>query len=157
MKVKSNIRTGLIFLFLVVFLAACGAKTYSSLSESVSKTADGLAIEGYDAVAYQTIESASKGNPQYEFVWNGAKWLFISKENQERFASDPEKYAPQYGGYCAWSVSQDKVMKADPQVWKIVDGKLYLIQNKMVKEVWEKSEPEFIKKSNENWSEMNSK
>lgn len=152
---KSTIRPRLIFFFLAVLLAACGAKTYHSLSESVSKTADGLAIEGYDAVAYQTAESAFRGNPQYEFVWKGAKWLFVSKENQERFESDPEKYAPQYGGYCAWSVSRNEVMKADPQVWKIVDGKLYLIQSNMVKEVWEKSQPELIKKSNENWIKMN--
>lgn len=155
MKIKSDIRSHLILFFSVVLLAACGTKTYESFSEAVSKNTDGLAIEGYDAVAYQTAENALRGNPQYEFIWNGAKWLFVSRENQERFASDPEKYAPQYGGYCAWSVSQDKVMKADPEVWKIVDGKLYLIQSNMVKEVWEKSEPELIEKSNENWIKMN--
>lgn len=155
MKIKSNTRAGIIIFFLVVFMAACGTKNFNSLSESISKTADGLAIEGYDAVAYRTAEKAFKGNQQYEFVWKGAKWLFVSKENQERFASDPEKYAPQYGGYCAWSVSEDKVMMADPQVWKVVDGKLYLIQSNMVKEVWEKSQPELIKKSNDNWIKMN--
>lgn len=155
MKTKSNIHSRLIVFLLIALLAACEAKTFNSLSESVSKTADGLAIEGYDAVAYQTAESAFKGSQQYEFVWKGAKWLFVSKENQERFAAAPENYAPQYGGFCAWSVSQDKVMKADPQVWKIVDGKLYLIQNEMVKEVWEKSQPDLVKKSNENWIKMN--
>jgi YHS domain-containing protein len=154
---KSDFRTFLIIFSFAVFLAGCGTESFNSLSESVSKTADGLAIEGYDAVAYQTAENAFKGSQQYEYVWKGAKWLFVSKENQERFASDPETFAPQYGGYCAWSVSQDKVMKADPQVWKIVDGKLYLIQNEKVKEVWEKSQPELIKKSNENWQRMKQK
>jgi len=145
----------LIFFFLMALLSACGTKSIHSLPESISKTVDNLAIEGYDAVAYQTAEHAFKGNSQYEFYWNGAKWLFVSKENQERFASDPDRYAPQYGGYCAWSVSEDKVMKADPSVWKVVDGKLYLIQSDMVREIWEKSQPELIKKSNENWIKMN--
>jgi YHS domain-containing protein len=157
MKIKSNIRTCFIILFTTAFLAACGTQTFNSLSETVSQTADGFAIEGYDAVAYQTAENAFRGSQQYEYAWKGAKWLFVSKENQERFASNPEKYAPQYGGYCAWSVSQGKVMKADPQEWKIVDGKLYLIQSDMVKEVWEKSQPELIKKSNENWIKMNNR
>jgi len=155
---KFNISLGFtLFILIALFAAACGTQTYSSGAALVSKTADGLAIRGYDAVAYRTIEAATQGNPQYEFAWNGAKWLFVSAENRDRFAASPENYAPEYGGYCAWSMSQNTVMEADPEVWKVVDGKLYLIQNEMVKEVWEKSQPDLIKESNENWQKLKDK
>jgi len=147
----------LIFICIALFAAACGSLGFDSAEKLVSKTADGLAISGYDAVAYRTIETATRGNAQYEYVWNGAKWLFLSQENLDRFAANPETYAPEYGGYCAWSISQKNVMAADPEVWKVVDGKLYLIQNEMVKEVWEKSQPDYIKQSNENWQQMKDK
>jgi YHS domain-containing protein len=103
------------------------------------------------------LTARCKGKPEYEYVWKGAKWLFASPENRERFAASPETFEPEYGGYCAWSLSEGTVMEADPEVWKIVDGKLYLIQNDMVKEVWEKSEPSLIEKSNENWRQMMNK
>lgn len=147
-----------IFIFIVVCGAACGAGgRLDSGAKLINKTAEGLAIKGYDAVAYRTIETAAQGKPEYEFFWNGAKWLFISAENRERFAANPESFAPEYGGYCAWSISQGSVMAADPEVWKVVDGKLYLIQSGMVKEVWEKSQPDLIKKSDENWRNMKDK
>lgn len=155
---KFNISLGFtLFIFIMLFAGACGTQTYSSGAALVSKTADGLAIRGYDAVAYRTIEAATQGSPQYEYAWQGAKWLFVSAENRDRFAANPETYAPEYGGFCAWSMSQKNVMAADPEVWKVVDGKLYLIQNEMVKEVWEKSQPDLIKESNENWQKFRDK
>lgn len=155
---KFNISLGLtLFILIAFFAAACGTQTYSSGAALVSKTADGLAIRGYDAVAYRTIEAATQGSPQYEYAWQGAKWLFVSAENRDRFAASPEMYAPEYGGFCALSLSENSVMEADPEVWKVVDGKLYLIQNEMVKEVWEKSQPDLIEKSNENWQKIKDK
>lgn len=156
MTFNTSSRT-LIFIFIALFAAACGVLTFDSGKQLISKTADGLAIRGYDAVAYRAIEAATEGKPEYEYAWNGAKWLFVSAENRERFAANPEMYAPEYGGFCAFSMSQNTVMQADPEQWKIVDGKLYLIQSDMVKEVWEKSQPNLIEKSNENWLKMNSK
>ncbi len=147
----------LIFICIALFAAACGTLSFDSAEKLVSKTADGLAIRGYDAVAYRTIETATKGNAQYEYAWKGAKWLFANAENRDSFAANPEMYAPEYGGFCAWSMAQKNVMEADPEVWKVVDGKLYLIQNEMVKEVWEKSQPDFIEKSNQNWQKMRDK
>lgn len=150
-----------IFIFVALFAAACGSafvnEEFNKGAKFVSKTSDGLAIKGYDAVAYRTIDGAVQGKPEYEYAWKGAKWLFASPENRERFAASPETFEPEYGGYCAWSLSEGTVMEADPEVWKIVDGKLYLIQNDMVKEVWEKSEPSLIEKSNENWRQMMNK
>ena len=121
---------------------------------SSRSTADKLAIKGYDAVAYRTIERATQGKSEYEFVWNGAKWLFLSEENRRRFAENPETFAPEYEGFCAFSVAQGAPVESDPQQWKIVDGKLYLIQSGAVKAVWEQSSAEFIKKSNENWQKL---
>ena len=147
-----------IFIFVALFAAACGTAFFNEKfdigAELISKTADGLAIKGYDAVAYRTIDGAVQGKPEYEYAWKGAKWLFVSRDNRERFAASPESFEPEYGGYCAWSLSEGSRMEADPEVWKIVGGKLYLIQNNMVKEVWEKSEPALIEKSNENWRQM---
>jgi YHS domain-containing protein len=160
MKLQKGWQAG-IFIFIALFAAACGTAFFTEKFDNgtkfVSKTADGLAIKGYDAVAYRTIDDAVRGKPEYEYAWKGAKWLFTSPENRERFAADPEKFEPEYGGFCAWSLSEGSMMEADPESWKIVDGKLYLIQSDMVKEVWEKSEPALIEKSNENWLKMKNK
>lgn len=151
-----NIRAfAVIFISIIIFAAACGVESYkSSETALINKTADGRAIRGYDAVAYQTIEAATKGKPEYEYAWNGAKWLFVSKENRDRFAENPEIYAPEYGGFCAWSAANGNKTESDPEEWKIVDGKLYLIQSGQVKQVWEKSQADFIEKANENWQQM---
>ena len=90
---------------------------------------DGVAIGGYDAVAYFTDAKAVEGTKQHSFDWYGATWHFVSEANRAAFAKDPEKYAPQYGGYCAFGVSRGYAVKVDPTAWKIVDGKLYLNYN----------------------------
>lgn len=151
---KTHRSTHLIVIFLAgLFAAACG--TPLSGTSLISSTTDGVAINGYDTVAYHTIEAASKGSPQYEYVWKGAKWFFLNAENRDRFAAAPESYAPEYGGFCAWSLSENTTMNADPEVWKLIDGKLYLIQSEAVKEVWEKGQVDFIEKSNKNWQTIN--
>ncbi len=153
-----NLRSSIIIIFLLaLFAAGCNSLELNSPNQIFSQTAGGLAIDGYDAVAYRTIEAAARGNPEYEFAWNGAKWLFSSAANRDRFAANPESYAPEYGGFCAWSLAEGSKMRADPEVWKIVDGKLYLIQSGAVKEVWEKNEPSQIATANENWRKMNDK
>ncbi|MGQ0543654.1 MAG: YHS domain-containing (seleno)protein [Blastocatellia bacterium] len=138
-----------------IFTAACGSSGAADASvELVSKTADGLAIGGYDSVAYHTVKAATKGKPEFEYLWKGAKWLFSSVENRDKFAADPEAYSPEYGGYCAYSVADNKLKSSDPEMWKIVDGKLYLIQSGEIKEIWEKNQDGFLERSNENWKKM---
>ena len=92
-----------------------------------------------------------EGNPRYEFAWNGAKWLFSSAENLEKFKADPEAYAPQFGGYCSYAVSKGYTANGDPNAWKIVDGKLYLNYSPEVKQLWEKEQDERIRNGNQNW------
>ena len=113
-----------------------------------------LAVSGYDPVAYFTRGKPVEGSGDHEYEWNGATWRFSSAENLETFKADPEKYAPQYGGYCAWAVAQGKTASADPDNWEIVDGKLYLNYNDSVQAAWRKDIPGFISKADKNWPQV---
>ncbi|MEL7173254.1 MAG: YHS domain-containing (seleno)protein, partial [Pseudomonadota bacterium] len=81
----------------------------------------------------------------------GATWRFSSAENRDLFVENPEKYAPQYGGYCAWAVAQGYTAATDPEAWAIVDDKLYLNYNKSVQAKWEKDVPGHIASADGNW------
>ena len=111
----------------------------------------GGAIRGYDPVAYFTDGRPVKGSPQFTHQWRGATWHFASAENRDRFAAAPEKFAPQYGGYCAYGVAQGYAVSIDPAAWSIVDGKLYLNYSRSVREDWNKDIPGYIRKANANW------
>ncbi len=110
-----------------------------------------LAVSGYDPVAYFTEGRPVEGTSDHTLEWNGATWRFASDTNRAAFQADPAAYAPQYGGYCAWAVSQGKTASADPERWKIVDGKLYLNYNAAIQERWEKDVPGHITRADANW------
>jgi hypothetical protein len=99
------------------------------------KDADGLAIDGVDSVSYFGEGGPTRGKPEHEASWRGARWRFVSAANRQAFLSDPAKYAPQCGGYCAFAVSlsdNDRAPPAPPgrpDLWTIIDGKLYLNTN----------------------------
>ncbi|MEO0820252.1 MAG: YHS domain-containing (seleno)protein [Pseudomonadota bacterium] len=140
----------------VLGLAALGAAALAPLPASASedpvyKTLFGTAIDGTDPVAYFTESRPVEGSSDYTHDWNGATWRFSSAENRDLFAANPEKYAPQYGGYCAWAVSQGYTASTDPDAWAIVDGKLYLNYNQSVQTRWEKDVPGHIASANGNW------
>jgi YHS domain-containing protein len=84
------------------------------------------AIDGYDPVAYFTQGAAVPGNADFAYQWVDTTWHFVSAEHRDRFVTDPEKYAPAYGGYCAWAVAEGKVAGVDPEMWHIENGRLYL-------------------------------
>lgn len=109
------------------------------------------AVGGYDPVSYFKGANPVKGKSAHTLDYMGAEWRFASAENLEAFKENPELYAPQYGGYCAWAVSQGYTAKGDPQNWKIVDGKLYLNYNADIQQRWERSIPEFIAAGDQNW------
>ena len=117
-------------------------------------TKDGLALSGYDAVAYFTESKAVKGRAEFEHDWSGVRWRFASAAHRDAFAASPEKYAPQYGGYCAYAVSRDYTYATDPEAWKVVDGRLYLNYDKSVRILWEKELPEVIRAADRNWPEV---
>ncbi len=110
-----------------------------------------LALQGYDTVAYFTVGSPTKGSADYTTTYSGAEFRFVSEENLNLFLSDPEKYAPQYGGYCAWAVAKGKTAKGDARRWAIVDGKLYLNYNKGIQKKWDKDRTGFITSGDQNW------
>ncbi len=111
----------------------------------------GLAIRGYDTVAFFTEDKAVKGSDQYTTEYKSATWHFSSEENLAKFIASPEKYAPQYGGYCAYAVSQDTTASIKPAAFTIHDGKLYLNYSKGVRKTWLRDMENHISRANENW------
>lgn len=114
----------------------------------------GVAVGGYDPVAYFTENKPVKGNPAIAFEHAGTQWHFSSEANREAFKKEPAKYAPQYGGYCAWAVSQGYTAHGDPTAWTINNGKLFLNYNQSVKAGWEKDIPGNVTKANQNWPKL---
>ena len=110
-----------------------------------------VAVGGYDPVTYFEESEPVKGEKSISHEWNGAVWRFASTENLERFVADPEAYAPQYGGYCAFAVSKGYTAPSDPKAWAVWEGKLYLNYNKNVREKWQTDVPGNVAKANENW------
>jgi YHS domain-containing protein len=109
------------------------------------------AASGYDVVAYFTDSKPVKGSNEFTADWNGVTWKFSSAENLEKFKADPEAYAPQYGGYCAWAMARGDFASTNPEAWRIVDGKLYLNYDKSIQKKWEADIPGFIKSANGEW------
>lgn len=130
-------------------------------SAAVAKTApvytgtfSNLAVSGYDPVAYFTQGKPVKGNPQFKINYNGAEWRFANAANLAKFRAKPAAFAPQYGGYCAWAVSQGYTASGDPTVWKIVNNKLYLNYNQEVGQTWSKNISGFIRAGDSNWPKL---
>jgi hypothetical protein len=117
----------------------------------VHVSSDGLAAGGYDVTAYFLRGKAVRGSAKHELMLGGAKWRFASADGKARFQANPAAYAPQFGGYCAWAVSQGYIASGDPEQWKIVDGKLYLNFNSRAKELWEADQADAIKRGHANW------
>jgi YHS domain-containing protein len=141
------------FILVCILFIAC-SKLLSGGVDPVNKNNKNLALRGYDAVAYFTGGKLAAGRAEFQHKWQDAIWYFSSAANRDAFAKNPEKYAPQYGGYCAWAVAHNYTADGDPQAWKIVDGKLYLNYNLQVREMWEKAIPTYIKKGDENWPRL---
>ena len=146
-----------IIVLLILSVISFSACTKSDKFNTVSTSAENVAIKGFDTVAYFAENNAVQGNSQYEFVWKGAKWLFANAENLEKFKANPEQFAPQFGGYCSYAVSKGYTADGDPNAWKVVDGKLYLNYNPKVKEMWEKEQEQRIKDGEKNWKEFQTK
>jgi hypothetical protein len=114
-------------------------------------TKSDVAIQGYDPVAYFKESKPVKGKKDFSFSWKDATWLFSSEQNLKDFTASPERYAPQFGGYCAYGMYEGHKAPTDPYAWTIVDGKLYLNYNKDVQALWKKDQEACIVKANENW------
>ena len=114
-------------------------------------TRDGLAIGGTDPVAYFTEGRPVAGSPEHQLEWHDATWQFASAEHRDRFEADPEAYAPQYGGWCAWAAASGEAASTVPEAWKIVDDKLYLNYSRFIQWRWERDIPGHIEAADSHW------
>lgn len=117
----------------------------------ISGAKDGVAIQGFDTVAYFTEGQAVKGTVQFAHEWSGTVWFFSTAENRALFAAKPEKYAPQYGGHCALSVATGKDAKGSGEAWSMKQGALYLNANKEVQARWMRDISGNIAKADQQW------
>ena len=117
----------------------------------------GLALQGYDPVAYFTDKQPVRGKPEFTARHEGATYRFASAANRDAFATAPAKYAPQYGGYCAFGLASGYKAPVEPDAWTVVDGKLYLNYNRSVRSRWSTDIPGFIRKADANWPTVRSK
>lgn len=129
---------------------------YSVLSQAISPiySRGSIAIKGYDTVAYFTKDEAIQGNETYSYDHLGATWQFESQEHLDMFIKNPEKYMPQYGGYCAYAVSKNKTASIKPEIFEIIDDRLYLNYSESVQRRWLKDSKSYIKKADAQWPEL---
>ena len=137
-----------LYFLLALMVAAPAALAKDPIFTS---TFSDVGASGYDVVAYFEENKPVEGSDAHEAEWMGATWRFASAENKAAFEQDPEAYAPQYGGYCAWAVSQGYTASTAPEAWSIVGGKLYLNYSKGVQQRWEQDIPGNIAKADGNW------
>ena len=142
----------------LAFLLLCflGSLMFAN-AQSMNKSFTGLAIKGYDPVAYFTERKPVKGDKAHRVKWRGANWDLSSAANPAAFKAAPEKYAPQYGGYCAWAMADGKTAKINPKQWSVVAGKLYLNFNADIQKKWSADRANFITKADAAWQKRSAK
>jgi YHS domain-containing protein len=136
-------------LYVSLLAVVAGAETSPV---SPVNSADGVALKGYDPVAYFTAGTPTPGMDAYTLRWKGITYRFASAEHRERFKAEPEQYAPQYGGYCAYAMSINRIADIDPARWTIVDGKLYLNNNLLSHTLWSVNTRGRIVSADQHWA-----
>ncbi len=132
-------------------LLVAGLGTSSSLMAGEFFDEGGAAIRGYDAVAYFTDNKPVQGKPEFSTKYKGATFQFASAAHRDTFAANPEKYAPQFGGFCSYAAALGKKASVDPAAFSVVNNKLYLNYSKQVQVKWNEDVPGYIQKANNNW------
>ena len=125
--------------------------TLAQAQHAVVFTTDGIAIKGYDVVAFFKEMKPVRGIDSLTYTYMDARWLFSSRKNMEAFKANPEQYMPQYGGYCAYGTADGHEAPTEIETWTIVDGKLYFNYNQQVKDLWMKDQRGLIQKANMQW------
>lgn len=121
---------------------------------AINQTPDGIAIQGYDPVAYYTEGRAVKGNTDFEYPWKGARWRFASAANRDRFAAHPEQYAPQHGGYCNMAMTRNQLTASDPNAWAVIDGKLRLFASARGRDNFQRNAAPNVELVARNWQDL---
>ncbi len=143
--------------FLTLFATCAGTSpfwraTQAEASEVYTGLLSRTGAGGHDVVAYFREGRPVEGTSRFTHPWKGATWRFASAENRDAFAADPEKFAPAYGGHCAWAAAQGYKAKGDPQHWRIVNGRLFLNYDAEVQQRWEQDIPGFISAADATWA-----
>ena len=146
---RSLVRT--LLLAATLLLASTG---YAAALDPVWSNWRGLAVAGYDPVAYFTDGKAVEGSSDFTAEWKGATWRFASAAHRDQFKAEPEKYAPQYGGYCAYGMTVGQKVPVDPAAWSIVEGRLYLNNSLKVREAWSQDPAGNIGKADAAWPKV---
>ncbi len=137
-------RFALSFIFLLTMVIAYG-------QDPEVFTTNAGAIQGYDPVAFFTASKPVVGKKEFTYSWSGANWYFSSQENLDLFKAEPTKYAPQYGGYCAYGTAAGHKSPTQPETWAIINNKLYFNYNKDVQKLFNKNQKGLIEQADKNW------
>ncbi len=148
-RVVNTRRRSLLTLLLGAAVAASGLP--AAAGSSINRASDKAAVEGYDVVAYHLVGRPQRGEARFNAEWQGARWWFASEANREQFLADPERFAPQFGGYCAYAMANDSFANGDPLRWRVVDGKLYLNANIFAQGLWARDIPGHVDKGQGFW------
>ena len=146
---SSIMKFHLIFVFFMLTACSSGDQKGPEIFQK-----GGYAIGGYDPVAFFTEKQPVKGESRYPFQWKEATWLFASQANLDSFKNAPEKFAPQYGGYCAYGTAEGHKAPTEADTWTLVDGKLYFNYNQKVKQSWLKDQSRYIEQADINWEKI---
>ena len=138
-------------LIVTILLVTLASSAALAAKPPVFSTRKQVAINGYDPVAYFTEAQPRRGQKEHSLDWNGATWRFASAENKELFSANPERYAPQFGGYCAYAVSRGYTASTAPEAWTVHNGKLYLNYSLSVRDTWDQDRERNITRGNANW------
>ena len=144
-----KIALGVVLVALLVMPATAGDQ-----QSMINTGEDNVAIRGYDMVAYFTEGRPMQGKPEFSHSWRDAEWHFASAAHRDQFAADPERYAPQFGGFCAMALTENVIKVVDPEAWTITDGKLYLNFSKKGRVKFRRDLQGNIEKSEDNWSQI---
>ena len=138
----------------VMAAVACLSAARAETGQTWYPYASGLGADGYDVVAYFVAGDAQKGSGKFSVEHQGVKWHFASEENREAFNADPDRYLPEYGGYCAYAMGKGYNAFGDPKVWAIHEGRLFFNYNQPTQEVWKVEREQLIPSADENWAQL---
>ena len=141
-------------LSLLVFLVCVATPLLAGTKSLINLDKNGLALQGYDPVAFFTENKPVKGRPEFKASYQGGTYLFVSDENKMLFEKEPGKYEPAFGGFCAYGVSRNKLVEIDPEAFQIVDGHLLLQYSKGVRTDFNKDTQGNLAKANSNWATL---
>jgi hypothetical protein len=138
-------------LLAVATLTIAGSTAALAYTSPINVDKHGVALHGYDPVTYFELDKPQKGSEKIALSYFGVRWYFVSAENRKKFLHSRGKLIPEYGGYCANAVSENKLADVDPLAYKLVDGKLYLNSDMRVQKIWEQDVSGHISKADEYW------